>query len=203
MLAPWSRRCGTVEVMDGSVRRSWLLGIVPVCVLGIATTLGVARAEVAWTRQSGVWEVSLYRGARGDAWCSWLTGRQDATGQSRRNLSLQMRGDEVVLFLFIGDDPLPRSEMDGQILLGLDGRQAVIKIDLAQPLRNGFLMMRGIVARGAGAQSLFTAQFVNASSISLTTPGSTVWSLDLTGLAGTMSHMQQCLSEVDNRDGVR
>lgn len=187
----------------GSVRRSWLLGIALACVLGTAITLGVARAEVAWAYQSGAWQVSLYRGARGDAWCSWLTERQDATGQFRRNLSLQMRGDEVVLFLFIGDDPLPRWEADGQILFDLDGWQAVIEIDLARPLQNGFLMIRGIVARGAGAQSHFTARFVNASSISLTVPSSDVWSLDLIGLAGTMSLMQQCLSEAKNRDGAR
>lgn len=178
----------------GSARSGALAAI-----LFLMSSLASAKADVAWTRGSGSWQVALYLGARGDPWCSLATEWQDGTPSLRRQVSFQMRGDEVVLFLFVEGDRVPFWSAGAQVRLEVDGRAAIIVMDLARILPNGVFMSRGIVVQGSAAQNGFAPTLSAAALAKLQLPGGTVWPLELIGMSIMQEYVQACLHEVEAR----
>lgn len=182
---------------------SWMRSSAVACCFVVMTSLTPATAEIAWMRRSGAWQVSLYNGARGDAWCSWLTGWEDVSGLSQRTLSLQIREDEVILFLFLLENLPVQLEEGTQAVLIFDNHQAKVKIDVARRYPNGFNMLRGVLARGVDAQKQFATAFANSSTAQVMIPGGNTWSLDSSGRLDTLPYMQQCMQEVEARSKAR
>ena len=184
--------------MSGERSSRWRIAAVLLsCVPALLAPGGKAAADTAWTRRAGAWSVSLYLGERGDAWCGWTTMWTDATGGLGRSLSLQMRGAEAILFLFLegaGTNALsPRSEL----ALSIDGLREVALADLVRSLPNGFLMARGVLAADAGDRVRLVARLAAASSIELTMPGGGTWPIPATGLAQTAPALGRCLAEME------
>ena len=163
----------------------------------IATAAQPAKAEIVWSHQGGPWQVTLFRGERGDAWCSWTIGGQPGFGRSQRSMSLQMRGENAVLFLFVGGLMPPRWRPGASITLSIDDREIAIELDLVRLLANGFSMSRGIAVQGAEAMARFATDLVGASSVSVMLPDGTSWIMDTAGLDATAPLMRQCLREAE------
>lgn len=169
--------------------------LVAASVLLVATAAQPAKAEVVWSHQRGPWQVTLFRGESGDAWCSWTFGGQPGLGRSQRSMSLQMRGEEVVPFLFVGGLTPPRWRPGTSVTLSVDDRDIVIELDQVRLLANGFFMSRGIAVQGIEAMARFATELVSASSVSVRLPDGTSWVMDTSGLDATASPMQRCLRE--------
>lgn len=167
-------------------------------ILLVAAAARPATAEALWSDRRGSWQVTLFRGGRGDAWCSWTFGGEPGLGRSQRSMSLQMRGEELVLFLFVGGLSPPRWHPGDAVALNVDDWAITIELDHVRLLANGFLMSRGVVARGAEAVARLATGLVNASSVSLLAPDGTSWGMNTDGLNATMPLMQQCLREAES-----
>lgn len=139
----------------GFSARHWMV----LCGVLIATAAQPGKAEVVWSDQAGPWQVTLFRGERSDAWCSWTVGGQPGLGRSQRSMSLQMRGEDVVLFLFVAGLSPFRWRPGASITLRVDEREIAIELDQVRLLANGFSMLRGVVAQDAEAMVRFARDF--------------------------------------------
>ncbi len=172
------------------------------CVTVALSATTPSRAELRWVRQEGAWEVALYHGERGDAWCAWRTSWAGSAGIPDHSLAFQMRGNEVVLFVFLsGDPPVPWHPGDVMALEG-GARQRLIELDLARRLPNGFTLARGVVEQGADAPSRFATEFARVSSAHLVLPGGDVWRFGVSSLQSSLPILLRCLSEAGLRDST-
>jgi len=183
--------------MRGDRSRRWhvaagLLQCMPV-VLALSWK---AAADTAWTYRADAWSVSLYIGEQGDGWCSWTTMSSDVSSGLGRSVSVQMRGGEAILLLFVEDARPEDMSRGSELTLLIDGFPKPILTDMVRSLPNGFLMARGVLSIDVEERRSLVTRLSAASSLELVVP-SGIWSLPVVGLARTGSAVGRCMAEMD------
>lgn len=185
----------------------------PVVRLGVAlTTLGIAaatlavaaRAEPAWSRWSGTWEVTLDKQQGGAATCLWSTYDAPPPGHVRRLTFAVSRRGEVVLVISDRHIPLHLTSNSARGLLALGGRIYAIEIGTGIPLTGqpgGMLIGRVVGVDAAG----FTRTFgqYDSGEMRLALLGGWSWSMSLQGAAGAAEGVVSCMTETAAQGGGR
>jgi hypothetical protein len=181
------------------------LGVALTALWIAAATLAVAaQAEPAWSRWSGIWEITLDRQQDGAATCLWSTYDAPPPEHVRRLTFAVNRRGEVVLVVSDRRNPLHLTANSARGLLALGGRIYAIEIGTGIPLTDqpgGMLVGRVVGVDAAGFARTFGQQ--ESGEMRLALLGGWSWSMSLRGTAGVAEGVVSCMAETAAQGGGR